>query len=391
MAPKKIAIYSGEIPSTTFVERLVEGFAASGHGVYLFGQLKKRKKYTGNVTVISYSNRFKRLWHFIYYSVVLMVYKNPDKKKLDQLLIQQKKDTVVHKAKYYPVLYHHPEIFHLQWAKSIGDWAWVQEFGIKLILSLRGTHVTISPIGDEHWAHLYAQLFPKIDGFHAVSNAIGTIAQSYGADLSKMKTVYSGLDFQKLKFSAKDKINTPLKIVSVGRSHWVKGYHDALDAVALLHQQQFDFEYMVIGIEASEELLIQRAQLGLEDKVHFVGQIAFDSVLPTIRGADVVLLSSVEEGIANVVLEAMALGTLVVSTDCGGMREVITDGENGFLVPVRNPSAIAEALLKVSELSLSEYIKIGMAARNTIENQHSYTKMMADMEALYQNVLEEPS
>ncbi|TGD57163.1 glycosyltransferase family 4 protein [Flavobacterium humi] len=388
MASGKIAIYSGEIPSTTFVERLIEGLAASGYEVCLFGQLKRKKDYAGRVTTIGYRNTLEKLWHFVSYSVLLTVSKSKNKKKLDQLLARQKKNTIAHKAKYYPVLYHHPDIFHLQWAKSTGDWEWVQEFGIKLVLSLRGTHVTISPIGDSHWARLYRHAFPKIDAFHAVSNAIGHLAEQYGADPAKIKTVYSGMDFQKLPFVAKDKINTPLKVISIGRSHWVKGYHYALDAFALLQQQSSLFEYTVIGIEATEELLVQRAQSGLENKVHFVGQIAFDSVLPTIRSADVVLLSSVEEGIANVVLEAMALGTLVVSTDCGGMSEVITDGENGFLVPVRNPLAIAEALLKVSGLSLHEYQKIAVAARKTVENQHSQAKMMADMEALYQTVLE---
>ena len=56
------------------------------------------------------------------------------------------------------------------------------------------------------------------------------------------------------------------------------------------------------------------------------------TVKELIKNADILLLSSVEEGIANVVLEAMALGTLVVSTECGGMNEVIKNNENGFLV-----------------------------------------------------------
>ncbi|MGH2665089.1 glycosyltransferase family 4 protein [Flavobacterium sp.] len=388
MVPKKIAVYSGEIPSTTFVERLVEGLAASGHELYLFGQLKRRKKYSGKVIIVGCKNKYGRSWHFIYYSIVLILFKNRNKKKLDRILTQQKKNTIVNKAKYYPVLYHHPDIFHLQWAKSVGDWIWVQEFGIKLITSLRGTHITISPVGDDYWANLYRQIFPRIDGFHAVSNAIGVIAERYGAERNKIKTVYSGLDFQKLTFLSKDKINTPLKIVSIGRSHWVKGYEYALDAFSLLKQQQFEFEYTIIGIEANEELVIQRAQLGLDSDVHFVSQIPFDSVLPTIRGADIVLLSSVEEGIANVVLEAMALGTLVVSTDCGGMHEVITDGENGFLVPVRNPAAMAAAIQKVAGLSLTDYHKMCLTARNSIENRHSYPKMIADMEDLYQTVLD---
>jgi glycosyltransferase involved in cell wall biosynthesis len=260
-----------------------------------------------------------------------------------------------------------------------------------LVLSLRGTHVTISPIGNKHWKSLYTQFFPQLDGFHAVSNATGMLAQTFGPDPTKIKTIYSGLDLEILPFVLKEKIHTPLKIVSIGRAHWVKGYCYAVDGLALLQEQSFDFEYSIIGIGTDEELLVQRSQLGLESSVHFVSPMSFDAVLLAIREADVLLLPSVEEGIANVVLEAMALGTLVVTTDCGGMNEVITDGENGFLIPVRNPLALAEALQKVADLTVTEYQKMSLAARKRIEYQHSHQQMIADMVVLYNIVLQQPS
>lgn len=391
MVQKKIAIYSGEIPSTTFIERLVDGLANSGYSIYLFGTLKKKKRYGKNVVVVAYSNRFEKAYQFLYYSFLLTVFQRKNKNKLDDLLKQQENDSYAAKVKYYPVLYHRPDIFHLQWAKGVGDWIWVQEFGIKLVLSLRGTHVTISPIGDLLWKELYSQLFPKLDGFHTVSNATAMLAQTFGADVSKVKTVYSGLDLERLPFVQKEKINKPLKIVSIGRSHWVKGYSYALDGLAILQGQQFDFAYAIIGVGIDEELLVQRSQLGLEEKVHFVAAMPFEAVLLALQEADVVLLSSVEEGIANVVLEAMALGTLVVSADCGGMNEVIIDGENGFLIPIRDVLAMAEALRKVADLSISEYQKMTIAGRKTIENQHSHQRMIADMKSLYESVLNDPS
>jgi colanic acid/amylovoran biosynthesis glycosyltransferase len=391
MAGQKITIYSGQIPSTTFIERLVEGMAHSGYHIYLFGTLKKKKRYGKNVVVMAYKNRFEKVAHFLYYSLLLVIFQRKSKRKLDDLLAQKGNDSYAAKAKYYPVLYHRPDIFHLQWAKGVGDWIWVQEFGIKFVLSLRGTQVTISPIGDVYWKELYSQLFPKLDGFHAVSDAIGMLAQTFGADATKIKCVYSGLDLETLPFVLKEKINTPLKVVSIGRSHWVKGYSYALDGLAILQEQQFDFECSIIGVGTDEELLLQRSQLGLEGKVRFVAAMPFHAVLLAIREADVVLLSSVEEGIANVVLEAMALGTLVMTTDCGGMKEVITDGENGFLIPSRDGLAIAEVVCKVADLSINEYQKMTIAARKTVENQHSYQRMIADMKTLYESVLKDPS
>jgi glycosyltransferase involved in cell wall biosynthesis len=391
MISKKIAIYSGEIPSTTFVDRLVDGLAVSGHQIYLFGSIKRTVKYHKNVTIAGYKNRFEKVVQFFYYTIALFLFQNQDRRKLNKLLKAQNDDSFNAKSKYYPVLFHRPEIFHLQWAKGVGDWMWVREFGIRLVLSLRGTHITISPIGNDHWKETYTRFFPEINGFHAVSNATGRIAGQYGANPANIKTVYSGFDFEKMPFRLKEKINTPLKIVSIGRSHWVKGYHYALDAFTVLQDRHFNFEYSIIGVGTDEELILQRSQLNLENKVHFVPPMPFSEVLLAVQNADILVLSSVEEGIANVVLEAMSLGTLVIATLCGGMDEVITDGHNGFLVPIRDPKALADALQKAAGLSVSDYQRMCLAARETIESQHNNQKMIADMTALYTTVLNGPS
>ena len=64
--------------------------------------------------------------------------------------------------------------------------------------------------------------------------------------------------------------------------------------------------------------------------------------------ADAFLLSSLSEGISNAVLEAMACGLPVVTTNCGGMREAVSDGVEGFVVPTRDPEAMAEALHRLA-------------------------------------------
>ena len=63
------------------------------------------------------------------------------------------------------------------------------------------------------------------------------------------------------------------------------------------------------------------------------------------RSFDVLLLPSLNEGIANVVLEAMAIGVPVISTDCGGMSEVVILDTTGWLLPVRDSKAIAKGLI----------------------------------------------
>ena len=386
--PIKIAIYSGVAPSTTFIERLIHGLAEKRFKVYLFGVQKRKTTTSKNIFYITYSNKFSKLLILLKYSFLLSLFKPSEKKKLDRIISNKNKNSRFLKIKYYPVLYHQPDIFHLQWVKGIEDWMWVQDFGIKLIVSLRGAHINYSPISDLKIATTYKALFPKVDGFHAVSKAIAIEAQKYSAALHKIKVVYSGLDLEKLPFQLKKfEADAMLRIVSVGRDHWKKGYTYALNSVKLLKDVGIDFHYTIIGVRTNEELLHQRSQLGLEKEVSFIEKSPFEEVLKEMQAADVLLLSSVEEGIANVVLESMALGTLVITTDCGGMYEVVSDNENGFLIPIRDAVSMASALQRASNLSIEDYLKITKAARRTIEKQHSQERMIKEMQAFYHKVL----
>ena len=125
--------------------------------------------------------------------MLLFLFNRKDKKTLDIFINQNTKNKTLSKIKYYPVLWYKPDVFHIQWAKSISDWHWVQQFGIKLIVSLRGVHINYSPIFDPKLAEIYRKYFPQVDGFHAVSKAISLEAQKYGAVAEKIKVVYSGL------------------------------------------------------------------------------------------------------------------------------------------------------------------------------------------------------
>jgi colanic acid/amylovoran biosynthesis glycosyltransferase len=391
MQNKKIALYSGEIPSTTFIERLIDGLAEK-HTVLLFGFQKKSVQYKSkNIKIIGYNGKISKLVLLLKYTILLTFSDNKNKTKLDKIIANKSGNSFILKSKYYPILYHKPEIFHMQWAKNITDWMWVQEFDIKLILSLRGTHITISPYANEVLMQNFIELFPKIDSFHAVSQSIkNQVILEYAIEPSKIKVVYSGLDINKfnvLNPKESKSVHQKFKIVSIGRNHWVKGYNNALDCCKILKDNGFDFKYEIIGIdEKSEELIFQKSQLGLENNVDFINFLPFDNVLKTISSADILLLPSVEEGIANVVLEAMASGTIVLSTNCGGLNEVIVDGDNGFLTPIRNAAAMANKILEIAKLTNDQKLIIKQNARITIENQHSFLKMINGFEALYNTV-----
>ena len=75
------------------------------------------------------------------------------------------------------------------------------------------------------------------------------------------------------------------------------------------------------------------------------------------------LLPSLSEGIANVVIEAMALGVPVLSTNCDGMREVIMDEKSGFLIEPRNPEMMAKKIIQINHYNSEKMKKIIMNAK----------------------------
>ena len=134
-------------------------------------------------------------------------------------------------------------------------------------------------------------------------------------------------------------------VVTAARLAPQKALHVMLAAVARLER---NVHLAVVGSGPLEVDLKARArELDLEERVTWLGFRA--DVGDFIAAADVLCLSSVWEAVALAAQEAVLLGTPVVSTDVGGMRELITDGHSGRLVPKGDDAALAEALREVLE------------------------------------------
>jgi glycosyltransferase involved in cell wall biosynthesis len=156
----------------------------------------------------------------------------------------------------------------------------------------------------------------------------------------------------------------------IGRLTRQKGLSYLMQAMGLLNQERA-VHLMVIGTGPLESQLRQQVQdLGLDRCVHFLG--SRDDVLRILPHLDLVVSSSLWEGLPTVLLEAMALRVPVVATDVSGSREIIRPGETGMLVPPENPERLAEAISTVldhSEEARSMAEKAhGVAAKYTVQN-----------------------
>jgi colanic acid/amylovoran biosynthesis glycosyltransferase len=137
-----------------------------------------------------------------------------------------------------------------------------------------------------------------------------------------------------------------LRLVSVGRLHWVKGYEYLVEAVSLARGAGVDVTLTIVGADTGAGDAIQYAvrEFGLDEYVTLAGAKTPAGVRAALARADAFVLSSLSEGMSRAALEAMAMGLPVVTTDVGGMTEVIEDGVVGLVVPSRDPRALADAV-----------------------------------------------
>jgi glycosyltransferase involved in cell wall biosynthesis len=137
--------------------------------------------------------------------------------------------------------------------------------------------------------------------------------------------------------------------VTAGRLVGHKDHPTMLRALAL-HRQHTPARLLVLGTgDMLESLQALARDLGVADAVDFLGFRA--NPLPYFRRADAFLLTSLSEGFGNVLVEAMACGTPVISTDCPhGPREILDNGRFGKLIPLREPVALAAAMGRLPEL-----------------------------------------
>jgi len=165
-----------------------------------------------------------------------------------------------------------------------------------------------------------------------------------GIDTSIFQRPHSNTLRQKYGWSENE-----IVIGSLGNIRSAKGYDILLRAAALLDKSPRSYRFVIAGQSNSvliDDLLALRKDLGLEDKVQFLGFL--DDAAEFLSNLDLFLSSSISEGLPLSAIQAMVAKLPIVATRCGGYQRLITDRENGWLVEVGNPQAIADAIETVA-------------------------------------------
>jgi L-malate glycosyltransferase len=178
---------------------------------------------------------------------------------------------------------------------------------------------------------------------------------------------------------------------SVARLQEVKGHRFLIEAAAAVlrtrTRARTDVHFVLVGDGLlRSQIENQAATLGIADHVHLLGDRSDVSRL--ISGFDLVVLASLHEGLPNAVMEAMRAGVPVVATAVGGTKELITDGETGYLVPPANSAALAERI--TSSLANKEVSRrIALRGVDFIKDIFGIDKMVGSVEALYRELMDE--
>ena len=181
-----------------------------------------------------------------------------------------------------------------------------------------------------------------------------------------------------------------LVLLTVGRIDADKGHRDLLAAVEQLVTQQgpLPLLWRIVGDGPDRAALEQEVQrLHLNDYAVFTGSV--DNPYPEYCAADLFCLPSHSEGLPNVLIEALACGVPVISTDCpSGPREILQEGRWGTLVPVRDPQRLAEALLTTMRdfprcqqraAAAKEYVRATYSAQHVFASLEQWLSDAADV------------
>ena len=214
------------------------------------------------------------------------------------------------------------------------------------------------------------------------------------APREKSHVIYNGFDFDRLKSNidkeTKKKelgIDARFVVSMAARVTRAKDWQSFIDVAGKAHEDNLDVCFLAIGegnqLEMYRDIV---KQAGLHN-IQFVGRRSDVEDIMQITDAAMLFTSEVHaEGVSNSILEAMAAGIPVIATDGGGTPEIITDGRNGFIVPLHGVDK-AFQLLKDLLLDDNKRSDLGKAARLNVQQNFLLSKMGDEYLRLYRELL----
>lgn len=262
----------------------------------------------------------------------------------------------------------------------------------KMVVCLRGNDITKNSVKNN--PRVYQKLFNRCNLFLPVCDYFKRIAMQLGCPAEKIMVHHSAINCEQFFFRERKKVmNEIVRLVSVCRLVEKKGLNFAIEAVARIVKKDPQIHYTIVGDgpdRARLEKLVN--QLKIADKITFFGWGTQNRIVNILDESHIFLLPSItaangdEEGIANALKEAMAMGLITVGTRHAGTPELIENGVSGFLVNEKSSNMLANKITYI--IKHSEMWKdIGLAARKKIEDEFETKQSIKELEEIFYRLL----
>jgi glycosyltransferase involved in cell wall biosynthesis len=235
--------------------------------------------------------------------------------------------------------------------------------------------------------------YSQVDRFLAISRAVRDRLIADRIPSSKIEIVHEGVDVERLVALPHGNLHAALFlpthspiVATIGALVAQKDHHTLIEAAALVVKQVSDVRFVILGEgDLRPHLEKQIKHLHLERHVFLAGFRA--DVLELLKDVDVFALSSTHEGMCTSLLDAMAAEKPAVATAVGGVPEVVDDLATGFLVPPREPEALAA---RIVQLLKDEALRrrMGRAGLERVRRLFTVERMVQETVAAYQKLVE---
>lgn len=392
----KIAIVVNGFPenSETFIINKVLALANAGNkvvvvrlnnsgndalmNVYQFNSNK-------NIQIISPNlpaNFLQLILHFLKYPLLVFKAFSFNPKKMNTELRQQ----------YFLQLFNNNEfnIIHFEFSGlAVSFLNILKQIKPLTVFSCRGSAEKVKILTEPKRAEKLQQAINIASAVHCVSNDMKLTIAPYCSNLEKVFINRPAIDASFFSPNKQPSGFNGVSVLSIGRFTFQKGYLIGILAIKKLIDKGFSIQWNIIGDGSQmEEMIFHIHELKLQNHIVLHGKKNKNEVSDWINKSDIFLLTSVYEGIPNVVLEAMAMELPVVTTKSGGVDEVIEHGVDGFIAPlydIETVSNLLEKFIQDKQLALT----MGKAARQKILAEYTLERQLKVFEEAYQKILQQ--
>jgi len=265
------------------------------------------------------------------------------------------------------------------------------------IITIWGSDVLLAPkrFGEKH-----VNLMKKALGEAEVILCFGAKPREgvikLGIEPEKVKAAPLGIDMRKFYPQPKDEklrssleVSDSFTVISIRNFEPVYDVETLIKAIPSVLSQAPDTRFVIAGEGSQRGYLEGLAKsLGIWESTRFVGWIPHNELPKYLASADIYVSTSLSDGASISLIEALACGLAIVTTDAGDAKRWVSDSENGFVIPVKSPELLAERIVcLLRDEDLRENAR--KANRKLVEEKASYEKEMSRVEKIYEELKEE--